>query len=176
MIEAHLPAYITAERFRSNQERLAANRARPGAPRDGPSLPGGILFCGRRGRRTRVDYGRSSGHLRYTCAQGTTSYAEPTCQSIAGRVLDGYVVEQVLAALTPAGLEVSLRAAEDLQAERDRLTGQWEQRLERARYQCHRAERQYQACEPENRLVARELERRWEQELSSWTWLPYNSV
>jgi DNA-binding transcriptional MerR regulator len=114
----------------------------------------------------RVDYGRSSRHLRYTCVQGTTSYAEPTCQTVAGRVLDGHVVEQVLAALTPAGLEVSLLAAEDLQAERDRLTGQWEQRLERARYQCRRAERQYQACEPENRLVARELERRWEQALA----------
>jgi hypothetical protein len=85
---------------------------------------------------------------------------------VAGRVLDGDVVEQVLAALTPAGLEVSLRAAEDLQAEQDRLTGQWEQRLERARYLCRRAERQYQACEPENRLVARELERRWEQALT----------
>ena len=169
VIEGHLPAYITADRFRANQERLAANRARadaPGAPRDGPSLLGGILFCGRCGRRMRVDYGRSSGHLRYTCAQGTTSYAEPTCQTVAGRVLDGYVVEQVLAALTPAGLEVSLLAAEDLQAERDRLTGQWEQRLERARYQGRRAERQYQACEPENRLVARELERRWEQALA----------
>jgi hypothetical protein len=170
VIEARLPAYITAERFRSNQERLAANRARadaPGAPRGGPSPLGGILFCGRCGRRMRVDYGRTSGHLRYTCVQGTTSYAEPTCQTVAGRVLDGHVVEQVLAALTPAGLEVSLRAAEDLQAERDRLSGQWDQRLERARYQCHRAERQYQACEPENRLVARELERRWEQELAS---------
>jgi DNA invertase Pin-like site-specific DNA recombinase len=169
VIEGHLPAYITAERFRDNQERLAANRAHadaPGAPRGGPSLLGGILFCGRCGRRMRVDYGRSSGHLRYTCVQGTTSYAEPTCQTVAGRVLDGYVVEQVLAALTPAGLEVSLLAAEDLQAERDRLTGQWEQRLERARYHCRRAERQYQACEPENRLVARELERRWEQALA----------
>jgi DNA invertase Pin-like site-specific DNA recombinase len=169
VIEGHLPAYITAERFGANQQRLAANRARagaPGAPREGPSLLGGILFCGRCGRRMRVDYGRSSGHLRYLCVQGTTSYAEPTCQTVAGRVLDRYVVEQALAALAPAALEVSLRAAEDLQAERDRLTGQWEQRLERARYQCRRAERQYQACEPENRLVARELERRWEQALA----------
>ena len=169
VIEGHLPAYITADRFRANQERLAANRSRanaPGAPRNGPSLLGGVLFCGHCGRRMRVDYGRTSGHLRYLCVQGTTSYAEPTCQTLAGRVLDACVVGQVLTALTPAGLEVSLRATEDLQGERDRLTGQWEQRLERARYQCRRAERQYQACEPENRLVARELERRWEQALA----------
>ena len=114
----------------------------------------------------RVDYGRSRGHLRYTCSLASGSYAEPTCQTLAGRVLDELVGRQVLAALEPAALEVSLLAAEDLQRERDRLTEQWQQRLERARYQCQRAERQYQACEPENRLVARELERRWEEALA----------
>jgi DNA invertase Pin-like site-specific DNA recombinase len=169
LIEGHLPAYITPERFRANQERLTANRARadaPGAPRGGPSLLGGILFCGRCGCRMRVDYGRGRGHLRYTCSVASGSYAEPTCQTVAGRVLDELVSQQVLAALEPAALELSLRAAEDLQQERDRLTEQWQQRLERARYQCQRAERQYQAVEPENRLVARELERRWEQALA----------
>jgi DNA invertase Pin-like site-specific DNA recombinase len=165
VIEGHLPAYITAERYRSNQERLAANQIRagtPGPPRNGPSLLGGVLFCGRCGRRMRVCYGRTRGQLRYTCSQGTTSYAEPTCQSVTGRPLDEAIAALVLEALAPAGLEISLRAASDLQAERDRLTGQWEQKLERARYQSQRAERQYQACEPENRLVARELERRWD--------------
>jgi hypothetical protein len=96
----------------------------------------------------------------------TTSYAEPTCQSVAGRSLDDAITAQVLTALTPAGLDISLRAAADLQGERDRLRGQWEQRLERVRYLCRRAERQYQACEPENRLVARELERRWNEALA----------
>ncbi len=169
LIEGHLPAYITPARFRANQERLAANRSRadaPGAPRQGPSLLGGVLFCGRCGCRMRVDYGRSRGHLRYTCSLASGSYAEPTCQTLAGRVLDELVGRQVLEALGPAALEVSLLAAEDLQRERDRLTEQWQQRLERARYQCQRAERQYQACEPENRLVARELERRWEEALA----------
>src|SRR5262245_12243147 len=169
LIEGHLPAYITPDRFRANQERLAANRCRadaPGPPRHGPSLLGGILFCGRCGCRMRVDYGHGRKQLRYTCSVASGSYAEPTCQTVAGRVLDGLVGQQVLAALEPAALELSLHAAADLQRERDRLTEQWQQRLERAQYQCQRAERQYQAAEPENRLVARELERRWEQALA----------
>jgi DNA invertase Pin-like site-specific DNA recombinase len=169
VIENHLPAYITAERFRANQDRLAANQVRantPGPPRNGPSLLGGVLFCGRCGRRMRVCYGRTRNQLRYTCSMATTSYAEPTCQSVSGRSLDDTITAQVLAALTPAGLDISLRAAADLQGERDRLTAQWEQRLERVRYLCRRAERQYQACEPENRLVARELERRWNEAIA----------
>jgi hypothetical protein len=71
----------------------------------------------------------------------------------------------VLVALQPAALELSMAAADDLQQERDRLTENWQQRLERARYQAERAARQFEAVEPENRLVARELERRWEAEL-----------
>jgi hypothetical protein len=72
------------------------------------------------------------------------------------------VTEKVLSALEPAALELSLVAADDLEKERKRLDGNWQQRLERARYEVERAERQYHAVEPENRLVARELERRWE--------------
>jgi hypothetical protein len=81
-------------------------------------------------------------------------------------VLDELVAEQVLAALQPSALELSLAAADDLQQERDRLIENWRQRLERVRYQTARAERQFQAVEPDNRLVARELERRWEAALN----------
>jgi hypothetical protein len=77
-------------------------------------------------------------------------------------VLDELVTEKIMAALKPAALELSLSAAGDLQKERERLDKNWRQRLERARYETERAERQYHAVEPENRLVARELERRWE--------------
>ena len=72
----------------------------------------------------------------------------------------------MLLALEPAALELSLRAVGDAQAERDRLDRQWRLRLERSRYEAERAARQYQACEPENRMVGRELERRWEQALT----------
>ncbi len=72
---------------------------------------------------------------------------------------------QVLAALEPSALELSLAAADDLEQERTRLHRNWQQQLERARYEADRARRQYDAVEPENRLVARELERRWEEAL-----------
>ena len=76
------------------------------------------------------------------------------------------MAEQVLVALQPAALELSMAAADDLQHERQRLTENWQQRLERARFQTDLADRQYQTVEPENRLVARELERRWEAALT----------
>jgi hypothetical protein len=76
------------------------------------------------------------------------------------------VSQQVLRALEPAALELSVQASQDVQHERERMNRLWEQRLERARYEAQRAERQYNAVEPENRLVARTLERRWEEALA----------
>jgi hypothetical protein len=75
------------------------------------------------------------------------------------------VAAQVLAVLEPAALELSLAAADDLEQERARLHRNWQQQVERARYEAERARRQYDAAEPENRLVVRELERRWEEAL-----------
>jgi hypothetical protein len=112
-----------------------------------------------------VAYTGRVGRLRYSCQRGALDYAEPVCQSLAGGPLDELVGRQVLLALEPAALELSLRAVGDAQAERDRLDRQWRLRLERSRYEAERAARQYQACEPENRMVGRELERRWEQAL-----------
>jgi hypothetical protein len=76
--------------------------------------------------------------------------------------LDDLVSEQLLRALAPAALELSLQALQNIHQERDRLHRHWQQRLERAAQETQRAERQYQAVEPENRLVARSLEQRWE--------------
>jgi DNA invertase Pin-like site-specific DNA recombinase len=157
------PAYITAERFWANRERLEANRvASLGAPRRGPSLLGGLLVCGRCGRRLMVAYTNGGSGVRYRCARGVTDYAEPICQSLSGQRLDKFIGNQVLAVLQPVALELHLAAAADLRQERQRLHQHWVQQLERARYETERAARQYQAVEPENRLVARELERRWD--------------
>ncbi|MFL6199538.1 MAG: recombinase family protein [Thermoanaerobaculia bacterium] len=168
LLEDRCPAYITPERFWANQQRLAANRARTdaaGAVRQGPSLLGGILRCGRCGRRMMVAYSGPASRLRYSCARAMIEYADPLCQSLAGGVLDALVAAQVLAALEPAALELSLMAADDLEQERARLHRNRRQQVERARYEAERARRQYDAVEPENRLVARELERRWEEAL-----------
>jgi DNA invertase Pin-like site-specific DNA recombinase len=168
LLEDRCPAYITPERFWANQARLAANRARAeaaGAVRQGPSLLAGILRCGRCGQRLMVTYGGRVSRLRYSCSRAMVEYAEPLCQSLAGRVLDDLVAAQVLAVLEPAALELSLAAADDVEQERARLHRNWQQQVERARYEAERAQRQYDAVEPENRLVVRELERRWEEAL-----------
>lgn len=94
-------------------------------------------------------------------------YGEPRCQSLVGQVLDDWASAQVLRALEPAALEISLRVAADLEGERQHLHQHWRQRLERARYQVERAARQYRAVEPEHRLVARTLERQWEEALAT---------
>jgi DNA invertase Pin-like site-specific DNA recombinase len=168
LLEGHCPAYISPERFWANQQRLDANRARAdavGAVREGPSLLGGLLVCGRCGQRLMVSYAGRASRLRYSCGRAAIEYAAPQCQGLAGRVLDALVAAQVLAALAPATLELSLAAADDLEQQREQLHRHWQQQQERACYQAERARRQYDATEPENRLVARELERRWEEAL-----------
>jgi DNA invertase Pin-like site-specific DNA recombinase len=168
LLEGRCPAYITPERFWANQARLAANRARAeaaGAVRQGPSLLGGLLVCGRCRQRLMVSYSGRASRLRYQCGRAAVDYAAPLCQGLAGRPLDELVTAQVLAALEPAALELSLAAADDLQQERARLHQVRQQELERAGYEAERARRQYDAVEPENRLVARALERRWEEAL-----------
>jgi hypothetical protein len=103
--------------------------------------------------------------LRYECQRQLLDYAAPPCQSFAGGALEQLVGEQVLQVVTPASLELSLRAAQECERERAALDRHWRLRLERARHDADRACRQYHAVEPENRLVARTLERTWEQAL-----------
>lgn len=168
LLEGRCPAYITAERFWDNQQRLKANRAASlKGVRRGPSLLGGLLVCARCGRRLLVSYTNAGRGLRYSCVRGRLDYGEPLCQSLSGQRLDALVSTQVLNVLQPAALELHLAAAADVAQERRRLHEHWQQRLERAHYEVERAARQYQACEPENRLVARELERRWEVALAA---------
>jgi DNA invertase Pin-like site-specific DNA recombinase len=170
LIRDRLPAYIAWGRFEANQDRLAANRARcdgPGAPRQGASLLAGLLRCGRCGRRMIVRYSGTAGRHCYSCTRGSADYAEPLCQCLSGPVVDDFVRGQILAAVEPAALEASLAAVAEVERERAELSRHWQLRRERARFEAERAARQYQACEPENRLVGRELERRWEEALKA---------
>lgn len=162
-----VPAYITWDRFQKNLERLRENRSRTaskGATRRGPAILVGIVFCGTCGRRMTVAYGRD-GHTRYTCPGYVYKGMEKPCRDVSAPPLDLLITEQVLHALEPASIEVSLEAAENIQRERDRLSKHWNQQLERARYTVGRAERHYRAVDPENRLVARTLEQQWESTL-----------
>jgi DNA invertase Pin-like site-specific DNA recombinase len=168
LIRDRLPADISWERFQAKQERLAANRARhssAGAPRRGASLRGGLVSCGRCGRRMTIRYsGRAKRHW-YACTHGCAVYADPPCQSLSGPILDELVAHQILQAVEPAALEASLAAVAEVERERAELHRHWQLRRERARYEAERAAQQYHTCEPENRLVGRELERRWEEAL-----------
>ena len=169
LLRDRLPAYISWERFEANQARLAANRNlpnTPGAPRNGPALLAGLIRCGRCGRRMVVRYSGPKKRVSYTCTRGSADYGEPLCQGLSNAsTLEELVASQLLAAVQPAALEASLAAVAGVERQRAELTRQWQLRRERAAIAVDRAARQYQACEPENRLVARELERRWEEAL-----------
>ena len=165
LIKNRFPAYISWDQYEAIQERLAQNQSRAksqGAPRSGPSWLGGLVSCGRCGQRLLVQYSGRANRLRYQCARLMQQYGEPLCLGVTGHDLDGFVVDRIFKVLQPAALELSLVAASDLEQERQRLHQHWRHRLERAAQQVDRASRQYQAVEPENRLVARTLERQGE--------------
>jgi Recombinase zinc beta ribbon domain len=166
LIRDRFPAYVTWERFQANQQRLEANRARydvVGAPREGTALLKGLIRCGRCGRRLSVHYASRSDRYSYVCGRGVSDYATPLCQSLAGPGLDELISRRILAAIEPVAIDASLAAVDDVERERTEMQRHWQMRRERAAYEADRARRQYNACEPENRLVARELERQWEQ-------------
>ena len=168
LIKDRLPAYVSWERFQANQRRLQANqttRGTPGPVRPGAALLGGLIHCGRCGRRMQVRYGGRKNAPWYGCTRNSSDYGDPLCQSLSGQRLDDLVATQILQAVEPAALEASLAAVADLERERAGLQRQWTLQIERAAYEAERTRRQYHACEPENRLVARELERRWEEAL-----------
>lgn len=139
-----------------------------GAVRDGPALLAGLVVCAHCRARLNVHYAQSrqrpAPHT-YECTRLRGNYGGPLCQHVPGPCLDTFVGEQVLAALEPAALELSLAAAEQVEQERATLLAHWQRRRERAAYEAERAARQYHAVEPENRLVARSLERAWEEKL-----------
>jgi DNA invertase Pin-like site-specific DNA recombinase len=162
------PAYITWEQFEHNVRQLESNTASAlGVARKGPSMLSGLLICGRCGLRMTTQYTDNGHGLRYTCSRMTVDYAEPVCQSLKGNALDALIAELILRAMEPAAIEISLKVAEDVAAERSRMNENWQQRLERASYESERAFRQYNTAEPENRLVARTLEKKWEEALNT---------
>jgi DNA invertase Pin-like site-specific DNA recombinase len=160
-----LPAYITWETYLANQQRLLENRSwpeAPGVPRAGAALLAGLLVCGACGRRMHAGY-RARARPYYECMRHKLEGS--SCCGLGAAAIDDLVGAQVLRALQPAALELSLHALQNIHQERQRLHEHWQQRLERAAQEARRAERQYQAVEPENRLVARTLEQRWEEAL-----------
>lgn len=167
LLKDRFPAYISWEQYQRNLKQLQANRTcagEIGASRDGASLLVGLLVCGKCNCRMTVHYHHPY-HHRYVCCRQAVDYGQARCQSLAGANLDEFVSQQMLQALQPAALELSLSAASHLEQERTELDRLWQQRLERAAFEADRARRHYQLVEPENRLVARQLAQEWELKL-----------
>ena len=169
-INGHHPAYIGWEEFVNNQERLRQNWGREenrGVPREGRALLQGMIYCGLCGRKMSIQ-NRAVAESRspsYICGRAYQDGEEKTCQSMTSRPIDAAVVEAFLTALSPVSLCVATQVMEQVEQELRRQRRQRELQLEQARYEARLAQRQYDAVDPSNRLVASELERRWNEKL-----------
>jgi DNA invertase Pin-like site-specific DNA recombinase len=165
------PAYISWAEFVANQQQLRANRLayredQHGVPRQGQALLQGILRCGRCGALLHLRYSGPHGDFPvYVCSNDARQFGGKRCQEVRAMALDAQVERLFLEALRPDQLAIALAALEQLEQAEQAEKKQWQLRLERATYEAQRAERQYLAVEPENRLVARSLERQWEEKL-----------
>lgn len=172
LIKEHHAGFIDWPTFEANQARLASN-TRPrahktgGAVREGAALLQGLANCGHCGRRLKTHYRGRNVTPGYHCAgriivEGRGCY----CLNIGGVQIDEAVATTFLEALEPARLAVTIAAAERLELDTEATLKQWRLSVERASFEANRAERRYRAVDPENRLVARGLEREWEQKLA----------
>lgn len=167
--DAH-PAYITWETYLENQRRLTNNQSKmhgavSGAPKNGPALLAGIAICGRCGRRMRVDYTtKERRQWRYLC-EGERLTARGVCWSVLGDALDNEVESLFLATMIPSEIDLTLAVDREANDQAASLADQWQARREQAGYQARRAERRYKTVDPDNRVVARTLEREWEARL-----------
>jgi predicted DNA-binding transcriptional regulator AlpA len=173
LIPDHHPGFITWERYVANQDVLRANWRPPrgeggGAVREGTALLQGLVRCGRCGRKMQVAYSGPGGNTpRYLCGAARALYQPGSaCQSLGGRRLEQRVLAEVFAVLEPAALAATAKALADAESHHTQRLAAFELAVERARFEADRAQRQFDVCEPENRLVGRNLERAWEQALS----------
>jgi hypothetical protein len=163
------PAYIAWERFEQIQTMLQDNYAdydrnkSRGVPRPGAALLHGIVYCGECGHKLVVQYKRGT---RYLCNYLRQQYRVPVCQNLPADPIDHWVVAAFFEALAPVELDVYTQAAASQQAMQRHLEQAQHQHLERLRYQATLAERQFNRVDPDNRLVAAELENRWEAALA----------
>jgi DNA invertase Pin-like site-specific DNA recombinase len=169
-IPEHHPAYVRWEEFVKNQEQLRENwshEGNRGVPREGRALLQGIVYCGVCGRRMSVQDRTAKEHRSpsYVCGRGYQDGDEKTCQCMTSRPVDAAVVEVLLAAVSPISLRVATQVLDQVEQDLIAQRRQRELQLEQARYEARLAQRQYDAVDPSNRLVAGELERRWNEKL-----------
>jgi excisionase family DNA binding protein len=170
LILDHHDGYIDWDAYRGNQELMAHNTngrgaAVRGSVRSGNALLSGLLRCGHCGGKLAVSY-PSGSSIRYQCTTHILSRDHPCCVMFGGLGADRLVAEQVLRCLQPLGVQAALQAIDKLQGVEDERLAQKRLALQRARYEVNRAQRQYDAVDPANRLVAGSLEKRWNDALA----------
>jgi excisionase family DNA binding protein len=169
LITEHHEGYISWPHYLQIEAKLAANRTSTGArpPREGPPLCQGIIFCGSCGFPMNTSYRRADGTADYVCTRARSdAVITRGCDTIAAAAVDPQVARLLLAALTPEQVHLALAAADQIHHRHQRSHRAAELAVERARYEASRAERAFSQVEPENRLVARSLESRWEAKLT----------
>jgi DNA invertase Pin-like site-specific DNA recombinase len=168
LLQQAFPAYLSWQQFLDNQQRLAQNAQHASwtrsVPRNGAALLQGIVICGHCGRPMHIHYTHSPA---YICDYQTRQFAAKRCQNCTLGYIDQAVTKLFLQAIQPARLEAALNALQQLAAQRQALATHWQQRLERAHYEAELARRRYARVDPDNRLVAAELERLWEEQLQA---------
>jgi DNA invertase Pin-like site-specific DNA recombinase len=157
--------YVDWESFERIQKTLRDNRfggGEAGAARCGIGLLGGVLRCRRCGRILRVYYkGDENQFVRYACSRAELDTKEARCIAFSGAPVDAAVAREVLRVVAPAAIEAAVLASQQEAQVHSEVVAALRRDLEAASYRALRAQRQYEATDPENRLVARELERRW---------------
>jgi DNA invertase Pin-like site-specific DNA recombinase len=173
LIIDHHAGYISWTEYLENRQTMAKNVARrqseqSGAIKKGPALLSGLLRCGRCGRKLQVGYSGSHGQVgRYLCCGRREERGSASCFSMGSLKVDQMVTEQVLEAIAPAGIEAAIQASQfSAQADQEKRTA-LRLALDKAQYEVQRARRQYDLVDPENRLVASELETRWNSALQN---------
>jgi DNA invertase Pin-like site-specific DNA recombinase len=169
-IASHHPAYLSWEEFTKNRQQLSQNWNRQGSrgvAREGAALLQGIVYCGACGRKMGVQNraAREKRSPSYLCGRGYQDGEEKICQSMTSRPVDAAVSQAFLEAVSPLRLAVAVRVLEQVEHNLATQRRQWQLQLEQARYEARLAQRQYDAVDPENRLVVTELERRWNEKL-----------
>jgi len=161
--------YVSWEQYQQIQQAIAENvrgSGPPGAVQGGAALLAGLLRCLRCGRKLTVLYtGNHHDVLRYVCHRGWLDSGQPRCIAFGGMSVDEVIAKEVLCVVQPAGVEAAVLAGEEEARKQDDVLDAWRRDLEAARYAAQRAQKQYDAADPQNRLVADELERRWNQAL-----------
>ena len=170
LIKDHHESYITWADYLASEARLAANHTAAGArpPREGTALCQGIIGCGSCGKPVMTNY-HTDQRPAYECSSRRDRLTTPSCRSVAAACVDAAVAGALLDALTPGQVALALSAADEVAGRHQRVSRAAELAVERARYDADRAERAFCAVEPENRLVARSLEARWEARLAALT-------